>query len=82
MIQKIYCGPNILKYGIMRYQVFIGEGYAVNVSEAIAGIPEIENLFCEIGELESMRSRVADVGSAEHLYYSVVEQKARELSKS
>ena len=80
-MQKIYCGPNLLKYNLMRFQVFIGDDYPYNVKEAINAIPAVNFLFCEIGELENMRARIADTGSAESVYYAKVENFVKEMKR-
>ena len=74
-IQKVYCGPNILKYGMLRYQVFIGEDYPYNVKEAIEAIPELGHLFCEVDELDNTRKAIKESGTALNVYYSEVLKK-------
>lgn len=79
MEQKIYCGPNIAKFGLFRYQVFIGEDYAFNVKDAIKAIPEVEHLFCSVANLETMRRACETAGTAENVYYREIEKKIKEL---
>lgn len=76
MEQKIYCGPNLPRYGLMSYQVFLGE-YPGNVQEAIRDIPEIEHLIVEVKELETLRRRIKESGTVEKLYYERVKGKVK-----
>ena len=39
----------------------------------------LENLFCDINELESMRMKISTLGSAENVYYTIAEKKVQEL---
>ena len=66
--QVVYCGPNLPKYGITQYQVYLG-GYPVNLKEAIAVCPEIEKLIVGIDELEKTRRNIKIKGTIEQLRY-------------
>lgn len=77
--QSIYCGPNILKFGLLSYQVFIDE-LPYNVKEAINNIPELEYLFCSVENLDETRRLIREKGSALNVYYTEAEKKVREIS--
>ncbi|MBQ7578201.1 MAG: hypothetical protein IJT21_08060 [Synergistaceae bacterium] len=75
MIQLVYCGPNWLKFGLQKYQVFIN-GFDFSTKEAIKICPEIENLFCPPDELDSFREKINTSGSREHRLYEIAQAKA------
>ena len=70
MSQRVYCGPNILKYGMLKYQVYLGDEYPYNVQEAIEAIPELSHLFCEVEELDAVRKAIKETGTALNVYYN------------
>lgn len=68
---KIYTGPNIIAFALMKYQIFRG-GLPPYVARAIEKIPEIESLIVSVKELETMRQKISRPGTNEaRLYYSV-----------
>lgn len=68
-----------MKYGLMSYQVFIGDDLPANVKEAVQAIPELENLFCSVENLESKRRLIKESGTSEHVYYEAAIKKVSEL---
>ena len=79
MTQRIYCGPNLIRFGLFTYQVFIGEDYAPNVQDALSYIPEIKHLFCDVADLDSFRAKINTQGTAEHVFYQTIERKSKEV---
>ncbi len=75
MIQLVYCGPNWLKHGLQKYQVFIN-GFDFNVKEAIKECPEIEDLFCSPEKLDEFRIKINTSGTHEHRLYEIAQEKA------
>ena len=68
---EIYTGPNILAFGLTKFQVFRG-GLPPYVTRAIEKIPEIQELIVRVSELEAMRQKIDRPGTNEsRLYYSV-----------
>ena len=71
---KIYAGPNIVAFGVMRFQVFQG-GLPLTVRKATEKIPEIEGLIVPVSELEGIREKIAKAGTNEsRLFYTVQEE--------
>lgn len=76
-IHIMYCGPNIYKFGLFQYQVFIG-GYTHGVKDAMREYPEIEKLSVPVSEVDSFRAKIAKKGTAENLWYETVKRRLGE----
>ena len=67
----IYTGPNIIAFGLMRFQVYKG-GVPPRVAKAAVKIPEILELIVPVSKLEEMRQKISKAGTNEaRLFYSV-----------
>ena len=75
MIQLVYCGPNWLKHGLQKFQVYIN-GFDFNVKEAIKECPEIGELFCAPERLDAFRQLINTSGMREHRLYETAQKKA------
>lgn len=66
--QFIYCGPNWIKHGLTKYQVFQG-GKPFNLLEAGKECPEINGLICSVEKLDELRSLIERKGTRESNLY-------------
>ena len=71
--QLVYCGPNWLKHGLTKYQVFQG-GKPFNLLEAIKECPHISGLICPVNELDALRKNIETRGSFESGLYEATER--------
>ena len=71
--QKVYCGANWLKHGLTKFQVYIG-GFPFNVQAAIKELPILENLFCDVEELDTFRKKINTKGTREAQLYIKTEE--------
>ena len=71
--QLIYCGPNWLKHGLVKYQVFQG-GKPFNLLEAGKECPEINELICPVEKLDELRSLIERKGTRESNLYETTEK--------
>lgn len=71
--QFIYCGPNWLKHGLTKYQVFQG-GKPFNLLEAMKECPHISGLVCFVNELDALRKNIETKGTFESGLYEAAER--------
>lgn len=56
--RKMYIGPNISKYGLLKGQVF-KNGYPINLDELVLKVPLMKELFVKISEI-SIKEKLID----------------------
>ena len=76
---KIYVGPNIIAFALMKYQVFKG-GLPPYVLRAVEKIPEIEGLIVPVEELEAAKQKVNRPGTNESRLFYAVQQEAEKFN--
>ena len=79
-VQLVYCGANWLKYGLTKYQVFLG-GMPYNLKAAIKELPDLNNLICNVSELDELRAKILTKGTHESHLYEVTENYIRKGNK-
>lgn len=68
----IYCGPDVLKYGLKKFRIY-ADDLPLNVKDAIKEIPEVEKLIVPYKNLEDMRAKISKRGTPEFEYNLRVE---------
>ena len=71
--QLIYCGPNWLKHGLTKYQVFQG-GKPFYLLEAIKECSHISGLVCLVNELDALRKNRETKGTFVSGLYEAAEK--------
>lgn len=76
---KIYTGPNIIAFALMKFQVFRG-GLPPYIKRAIEKIPEIEALIVPVRELEEMRQKIGRPGTNEARLFYTIQKEAEKFN--
>ena len=77
----IYVGPNVLKFGIMQFQVY-SDGLPEFVKRAIQAIPEIKTLIVPVEELEKTRAKLDNTASYENRIFKKIQKAADEKKRA
>lgn len=80
IVQLVYCGANWLKHGLNKYQVFLG-GMPFNLKAAIKEFQELNNLICNVNELDELRRKISTKGTYESQIYEKLEDYIRKGNK-